>query len=365
VKYTAGDYDYWVATRADEPAVRDILAHVATGGQMQLAFQREPDAFGAHFGAVSQEFILARNRSTGQHVGVCERVVRQAFVNGEIRRLPYLAALRVIPGFRHRLLVLRGGFEAVHRLTGQEDDLPYAFTSIMADNATARRVLGANLRGMPIYEPHGEFSTFALTAQGTADCDRARPEDLPRISELLLRQGRTRQFANAWTLEALNEAIGSGWLGNQDFFVIRREGEIRGCAAIWDQSRYRQFVVAGYAGVLKSLRPVINGAARLLGLPRLPAPGEELRSAYLSHLVVEESSADLRTLVAAARGEAKRRGIGLLLAGSGSELPIAAALRAQPRQREFRSLLYRVYWPGDEGPMMDARLPVSPDLALL
>ena len=106
-------------------------------------------------------------------------------------------------------------------------------------------------------------------------------------------------------------------------------------------------------------------------LPRLPAPGQALRSAYLSHLAVDDrvsselATADQITLVAAARAEARRRGIDLLFAGCGSSLPIAATMRAQPRQREFRSLLYRVSWPGEEGPALDARLPVSPDLALL
>ena len=36
----------------------------------------------------------------------------------------------------------------------------------MSDNAIARRVLGANLKGMPRYEPVGEFSTFALLPRG-------------------------------------------------------------------------------------------------------------------------------------------------------------------------------------------------------
>ena len=112
MKYTAGDLEYWVATRADEPVVRGILARVSTGGQIQLAFQREPDALGQNFGALAHDFILARNRRTGEYVGVCERVVRECFVNGEVRRLPYLAGLRVVQGYRHRLLVLRGGFEA-------------------------------------------------------------------------------------------------------------------------------------------------------------------------------------------------------------------------------------------------------------
>ena len=108
--YEAGDLSYRLATREDESVVRSVLARVATGGDIQLSFRREPDAFGADFGALSQDFVVAHQHVAGSAprvVGVCERVVREAFVNGERRRLPYLAALRVLPEFRNQLRALR------------------------------------------------------------------------------------------------------------------------------------------------------------------------------------------------------------------------------------------------------------------
>jgi hypothetical protein len=365
-RYSAGDFDYWVADRADEPVVRDILARVATSGRIQLSFQREPDAYAALFGARAEDFILARNRRSGEYVGVCERVVRDTFVNGAIQRLPYLAALRVARGYRHRLLVLRGGFEAVRQLLGTEGELPFSLTSIMSDNTPARRVLGANLRGLPRYEPVGELSTFVLAAHGRSEVERGTVQDLPQIAETLLRSAADLQFASAWTLEALRAAHAEGWLRAGDFLVLRRDGGIRACAALWDQSAYRQVVVSGYAPWLARTRPLINGAARLLGLPRLPAPGGRLRCAYLSHLAVDDAAPeDLLALIAAIRGEARRRGIELVLLGQASDHPLASWLRKLPRQREFRSQLYVVRWPEDAAPALDPNLRVAPELALL
>lgn len=369
-RYTAGDIDYRVATREDESVVRSILARVATGGDIQLSFQREPDAFGAHFGALSQDIILARHLQDSGHapsfVGVCERVVREAFVNGERRRLPYLAALRVLPEFRNQLRALRGGFEALRQLSGDERDLPWSLTSIMGDNATAQRVLGANLRGMPLYEPVGEISTFALTAQGKAEPDRATDIDLPHIANLLLRQGAESQFATVWTHEALRAAISAGWLRAKDFLVLRRDGGIRACVAIWDQSPWRQTVVSGYSPWLRRTRPLINCAALLSGLPRLPPAGGALRAAYLSHLAVDEAAPeDLLALISVARAEARRRGLSLLFLGLATEHPFAAWVRRLRRQREFRSSLYVVRWPSDPAPKLDPHLRVAPELALL
>lgn len=366
MKYTSGDFEYWVATRADEPVVRDILARVSTGGQIQLAFQREPDALGENFGARSHDFILARDRRNDRYVGVCERVVRECYVNGERRRLPYLAGLRVVPGFRHRLLVLRGGFEALRRLTGDAADLGWSMTSIMSDNAVARRVLGANLRGMPRYEIVGEFSSFVLTAHGVGEAERASEADLPEISALLMAHGARRQFSPVWTLDALRAAMASGGSSARDFFVVRRGGAIRACAALWDVSAHRQLVVTGYGPWLRRSRPAVNLVGRLLGLPKLPPPGGALRNAYLSHLAVEDSAAeDLMTLVGAVRAEARRRGIELVFMGQATNHGFAAMLRRQPRQREFKSQIYTVRWPDDELPQLDPRCSLAPELAFL
>jgi hypothetical protein len=364
--YAAGDFDYWVAGRANEPVVRGILARVSTGGQVRLSFQREPDAFGASFGALTQDFILARDRHRNEIVGVCERVVREVFVNGELRRLPYLAALRVVPEFRHRLMALRGGFEALRQLLGSPQDLPYSLTSIMSDNLPARRVLGANLRGMPRYEPVAELSTFALAARGRLEMERASDIDLPQISALLMRSAAEQQFASAWPLEALRGAVSAGWLQPRDFLLLRRAGVIRGCVALWDQSRHRQLVVTGYAPWLARARPLVNLAAKLGGLPALPPPGGQVRAAYLSHLAVDEAAPeDLLALVAGARAEARRRGIALVLLGCASEHPLTAWLRRLPRQRELRSQLYTVRWPETAAPVLDPNLRVAPELAFL
>ncbi len=366
MKYVAGEYEYRIATRADEPVVRDILARVSTGGQIRLAFQREPDALGATFGAVAHDFVLARQVSTGEFVGVCERVVRECFVNGEVRRLPYLAGLRVVPGFRQRLHVVRGGFEALRRLTGSEADLGWSLTSIMSDNVIARRLLGANLRGMPRYEAVGEFSSFVLTAHGDAGCERASAADLPAISDLLMRIGAYHQFAPAWSPGHLHAAMHESGLRAEDFFIIRRAGAIAACAALWDVSAHRQLVVSGYSPWLGRIRPLVNLVGRLLALPRLPAAGGALRCAYLSHLAADDAAVDdVMTLVAAARAEARRRGIELVILGHAAGHGIAAMLRRQPRQREFRSQLYTVRWPDDEMPQLDPRLRVAPELALL
>ena len=356
-----------LAVAADEPLVRDVLSSEATGGLVQLCFQRGPNALAADVAAGQREIILAFTRHGDQLVGICERIVRSVFLNGKVRRLPYLAALRVLPGFRHRLRVLRGGFEALRCLPGHPDDLPYSITSIMSDNLAARRLLGANLPGMPRYEPVTELSTFVMATGGDSRLAPASDSDLAQIAHRLLQTGAGAQFASVWTEDALRSVMASGSLRPRDFFLVRRGGEIRSCAALWDRRQARPLVVKGYAPWLARTRPLLNAFASLARLPRLPAPGGPLDAAYLSHLSVDPSAPeDLSALVAAVRAEAARRGISLLLAGGmASAHPASAALRSLRRQREMRSLLYVVRWPDAPVPQLQHGFGVAPELALL
>ena len=364
--YSSGDYLYSVATRADEPVVRDILARISMGGMMRLSLRREPDAFAADFGALAQGYILARDRHSGAWIGLCERQVREVFVNGVVTRLPYLAALRVLPEFRNRVRALRGGFEAVRRLLARPGDLCWSLTSVMDDNHAARRVLTARLSGMPRYEPAGEFSTFALAAARGADCERATAADLPGIAGLLLERAVRQQFSSHWSADMLRTLADTDRLKPEDYLLLRRGSRIEGCVAVWDQSAYRQVVVTGYAPWIARFRPLINLGARLARRPALPAPGERLRLAYLSHFALrDENPADFARLLAAGRAEAFRRGIATVLTGCAFTHPLAQTVRAHARVREFRSQLYAVYWPEDEAPRIDPDLPIAPELALL
>ncbi len=179
-----------------------------------------------------------------------------------------------------------------------------------------------------------------------------------------MRHGARHQFAACWRPQTLLEFARQGWLKPADYFVVRDGGEIRACAALWDQSAQRQLVVAGYSPWLRRTRPVINLGARLTGSPRLPSPGDPLRAAYMSLVAVDDDATeDLARLLAAVRAEARRRGLHVVFAGWPSAHVHAAQVRTLARRREYRSQLYAVRWPEDEAPVLDDR-PAAPEVAL-
>jgi len=120
---------------------------------------------------------------------------------------------------------------------------------------------------------------------------------------------------------------------------------VSACLAVWDQSKVKQTIVRGYVPWLRRMRPLVNLAAPLTSMPRLPPPGSALRQVYLSHVAIEDDDATgFRALLQAGLSLARRRGFAIALTGFASEHPFAAVVRRQ-RATEYRSLLHLVHWP--------------------
>jgi hypothetical protein len=368
--YVAGNLAFAVAQREDEPDIRRLLRDNPLGGWIRLSLEREPDAFAADFGlSRSHAFIVARDRESGEAVGICERSVRDAFVDGEIRRLPYLGALRVAPAYRHRIRVLRGGFEAVRSLLHKASELPFALTSITADNDKAARVLCADLPALPTYRPAGELATYAIRTRERAmppGIERATSADLAAIAVLLQRVYRRFQFAPVWHAADLARLIASGGLRIDDVLIMRRGPGLRACLAVWDQSIAKQTVVRGYSPWLRRLRTLVNLAAPLASMPRLPPPGSPLRQAYLSHIAIEDDDpAVFRSLLTAGLTLARRRGFELALTGFAAGHPFTAMIERE-RPATYRSLLHTVHWqPLPPRAASGARRMPHPEIALM
>ena len=345
----AGNIVFSVAGRQDEPDIRRLLRENALGGAFEIALEREPDAFAGDFGlSASQVFIIARDSDSGEAIGLCERVVRAAYVDGEVGALPYIGALRVAASHRHKIGVLRGGFQALRRLAERPGELPFALTSITSDNSAAQRVLTAGLPGLPLYRPLGDFSTFALRPgrqRVPPGITAGSAGDLPALARFLQKINGRFQMAPVWTEAALRHVTAAGLLP-EHFLIARDGGAIRGCLAVWDQSAWRQTIIRRYPPLLARLRPLANLAAPALNFPALPPPGAPLRQVFLSHVAVEDNDPRIfLALVAAGLDQAARRGFGVAVIGFASERPWRQTLRRARRTLEYRTSLYLAHWP--------------------
>lgn len=331
------------AGAAQEHEVRAILRDVPLGGDWSIALTREPDGLGGlHLPGERQDFILARESATGAAVGLCERVVRPAYVGGKVVELPYLGALRIVPSHRHRIAILKGGFGALREGSERDSDHGAALTSITSDNTAARRLLTAGLKGLPRYAPLCDFATLALRPRAAApDPDIAGADDHENLAAFLAPIMVGRDCAPVWSAAALRALAAQAQM-----LVLRESGAITGCAALWDQRAVRQAVLVGAPGWLQALRAPANLAFRTLGLPALPRIGAAIDQAFLSICAVAgDCAARFLRLVRAGLAQAHALGLGAVMVGLPAMHPWRKALRARYRVIEYRTSLFAVTWP--------------------
>ena len=141
---------------------------------------------------------------------------------------------------------------------------------------------------MPAYELVGDFVTVLIPVRRrfpALPAQESDPVDLNEMADFMAGQAPGRQFAPRWTANDLS-ALSAFNLNTDDFCVVREDGRIIACAALWDQRAFKQTVIHGYAPWLRMTRPLINIAARLAGTPRLPGIGSTVAHTFVSHLAV-------------------------------------------------------------------------------
>ncbi|MDB6064198.1 MAG: hypothetical protein JWR26_406 [Pedosphaera sp.] len=353
-----------VATAADDAGIRALLRDNPIPGRISLSFEREPDYFAdAVIGGGEKQTIVARKGGRVACIGNC--AIRDRFVNGQPSRVGYLGGLRLDSRFAGRFDILRQGYQFFRELQA-EDPADFYFTSIAADNLRARKFLEQGVPGMPLYEFIGDFVTLMLPINRRASVRAVSSSAASAVGDLIScvnDYNRSRQFAPSWSVEewfAL-EALG---LRSEDFYCVRSGNGTLAGAAIWDQRAFKQTVIRGYAPLLGHVRPALNLVAHVAGGLRLPAVGETVANAFVSHLAVWP--AELAAFVRELRALAAKRRIEFLTMGFAAKDPNLALVRRNFRCREYWSRLYVVRWPdiGGAAGELDGRL-LAPEVALL
>ncbi len=363
-----------VARAEDDADLLNLLRENPMAGEIQVTLEREPSIFlAARIEGENHQIVVARDESSGQILGMGSRSVRTACVNGHPLRLGYLSQLRTASSLRGRRQLLTSGYALVRQLH-EDGQAPFYFTTIVADNRPARRLLEAGLEGLPRYrslEPfvtlilpvtrkHGPVGT-GLTLQRGDECN------LQEIVDCLQRNARRHQFASYWRAEDLLSRERTRGLRLNDLFLARRDETVVGCIALWDQSECKQTVVRGYSRRLRILRPLLNLSAPWIGRPKLPPLGVALRNAFISHVAIDEDEPEvLLELLTAAYNESVEHRYDYLMLGFAERNPLAAAVKQAFPYREYVSILYVVHWEdgAEAASAVDDRMP-HPEVATL
>lgn len=344
---------YALATPDDDATLRALLRDNPMPGWVTMAMEREPSYFAGsnHFG---RDWAIVA-RLGGAPVGMYACSEQPVHLNGAPVELGYLGALRIQQRYRNRVRILREGFASV-RARSHACGPELWYTAIASDNLVARRVLEANLKGMPHYRPVNDLITLAMSKSRGRQHGLWRPartDEMDRLCALHNGQASRYQFAPLLSPELAHKTGAS-------FFVHERQGELAACMALWNQQAYKQVVARAYRWPLGMLLPFYNVYARLARQVPLPRPGQALDQASLAFLAVSPSlEGQVVQLVEDALG---RCPAAVLTIGLHDRHPWLAPLRRAFKPAVYMAKIYAVSFEGS--PPLDG-LPAQPEVALL
>ena len=368
-----------LAVPRDDEALRRLVGAVDMEGEIRVAFQREPSYLeAAVVEGPDPQVLIAVDEVHREVIATASRSVRARYVNGAPQSVGYLSALRCLDAYRGGTVLARG--YAFLRELHEDARAKFYVTTITADNAKALRALAAGRKGLPTYEPSGDYHTLAIPARRRRRVRLPRglrirtaaETDLPVLLEFLERVGPNRQFAPRYVESDFFRKNGTFRdLPAANIQLAFRDGRLVGTLASWDQSGFRQSMVSGYGPLLRVLRPVHNVWARLRRAPLLPPPGQALRYRMLALPFVEQNDPEVfralldTTMDEHARRAARDPGCRLALLGMHESDPLLPAARAYP-SRTYLSRLFVVHWADGQSAYegLDAR-PVYLELGCL
>jgi hypothetical protein len=249
--------------------------------------------------------------------------------------------------------------------------VPFYVTTILEENAYAISVLAKGRGGLPTYEPLGRLVTYLIPLRRR----HAAPPAVTRVrdeSELEL----VAAAVNGWNRRhQLAPVYGAGDLSGgtpllpafdwRDILVLRDGDRIAGTLAVWDQSRFKQTVVAGYSRRMRAVRVPYNGYAAARGLPSLPRARAGIATLHGVLLTAaDDDPAIADAVVCKAREAWGATGHAYLAVALADGHPLAPALRRHAA-RVLASRVYAVYWPNAEPPSFDRSRRLHFDAATL
>ena len=316
--------------RRDDPTASSSAPSRRTNPAFARSSARSPcPAFHAADACLGDrvDTLAGRLDPAGAPVAVVQRASRPVFVGGKAVRVGYIGGLRARPDRTVRTLVGQGWtrLRALH----DADPVPLTFLAVTAGNDRIRRLLSVRRGDAPTLTPVADLVTLALVVHRR---HRTSPPTHPADADALRAAlGPTRDLFPADPPPRLGETV---------------EVAVDGAAlALWDACAVRQTVVRGYDGALGRVRPLANGALRVLGAAPLPDVGRPLRSAFVVQPVWRDAEA-LDDAIGAALGEARARGLAFVLLGLDARDPALPLLRRRLHVA-YRSTLLAAMWPGD------------------
>lgn len=293
-------FQFSLASQADDPELRQLIAECPMPGKIGVAFEREPEFFkGCSVSGHKHKVYIARNREGGDMAMLAVTAELPRFLGRYVKTIGYLGQLRVAEKYLGNFLPLRA-MKFFHEQ--EEKNGPELFFSVVSrENITPRQIFNEHPRpGFPQSIPFGNIYTAGIRVGRKKKIkkipfkiQKGSPVLLDDIITFLNREGARKPLHPHYSRSDFTENELTRGFKLDDMRIAYRGKEILGTVGYWDQSTYKQSVVSSYPCSLRLIRPFYNIAAKIFnpvtGLPPLPRIGESIKSAYGAFICIKNN----------------------------------------------------------------------------
>jgi RimJ/RimL family protein N-acetyltransferase len=231
--------------------------------------------------------------------------LRDAVVNGKIRRVGYEFQYFTSPGRRRRGIAKRFRQQIEAYLTQRGAQLSYAL--VMEGNLPSIRLLeglGFKRHRTLLMAVLGIGKVMEVVSEGKVR--PAQSQDLAEVAELLNATWQGRELYEPASAETLAQFIRrTPAFSHDDLLVLEEKGEMLACLGGWDWSQVMRVTVKALSRRLQMIGWLLT-TTRMA--PRFPKPGDTMRQMMLT-LIGFKEPAHLAVLIRYLNNQALRKGI--------------------------------------------------------
>ncbi len=322
-------YSLYIADENDNEQINNIFNSGKFEGRMCIQYLRgEKPIQSFNMDGKCADIICIRDNEKGILCAVGGAVIRNEYINGEVKSVGYLTGLKLLPEYQRKIRFLSESYQFLYEIIKDKADVFY--TTILSENENAIKMLEKKHKKMPVYDYMGMITTYCFNSKKVS-LDIQVSDDLSEFDDIKNSCFAQYNFAPY--------DINLKGFGEKTFYTYRDDnGEIIASCFLCNQQENKQYFMCGYGGALKFISKL---PVDIIGYPKFPKPKSYVNYCVISCLYVKDN--DVKLVKKFLETVSAKSGFDICLLALFENHPLNEAVKRM-KTVHYYSNLYQVIW---------------------
>jgi GNAT superfamily N-acetyltransferase len=312
------------ATKEDNQVLQELQAKCPQGKTLIVSIVNTPDFFARAKAYHSYKVFVACEDN--QIVGSAACAIREAFLNGTLRRVGYEFQYFTSPDYRGKGIA--GQLHKQIRNYFNQHGVALSYLLVIEGNLPAMRLfksLGFNFHRTLTMPSLAIYKKIDVAHQGTIR--QIGPEEWSKVSDLLNDTWQDYDLVEPISAEALTQFVNRTPAYNlNNLFVVEDHGEILACLGFWDWGQIMKITLKARSLKMKIMGSLLDITRLFWSMPRIPKVGDTLKQWCLTPIGFKDPKY-LAALLRYLNNLALKRGIEQIFCICERNHPLLTAMR--------------------------------------